>query len=144
MAFQLPDPSTPFGERVARRLREEHLIWMTTIDAKGTPQPNPVWFLWDDVTSTMLIYSLPDAKRIAHIRQNPKVAFNLDGDRRGGDIIVLIGEARISADDPPANELPAYVEKYRDYIARINFTPDRFAARYSVALRIYPAAVRGH
>src|SRR6266581_1156609 len=47
MSFQLPDPSTPFGERVARRLRDERLIWLTTVDAKGIPQPTPVWFLWD-------------------------------------------------------------------------------------------------
>ncbi len=40
-------PSTPFGARVAQRLREEHLIWLTTVGADGTPQPNPVWFLWD-------------------------------------------------------------------------------------------------
>jgi len=66
MAFQLPDQSTPFGERVARRLRDERLIWFTTVDAKGTPQPTPVWFLWDDATSTILIYTgqMPDAWRM--------------------------------------------------------------------------------
>src|SRR5260221_6668141 len=67
MAFQLPDQSTPFGERVARRLRDERLIWFTTVDAKGTPQPTPVWFLWDDATSTILIYSRSDARRLAHV-----------------------------------------------------------------------------
>ena len=73
MTFQLPDPATPFGERVARRLRDERLIWFTTVDAKGTPQPTPVWFLWDEATSTILVYSRADAKRLAHIQQNPRV-----------------------------------------------------------------------
>ena len=41
------DLTTPFGERVARRLREERLIWLVTIDAHGRPQPSPVWFWWD-------------------------------------------------------------------------------------------------
>jgi PPOX class probable F420-dependent enzyme len=144
MAFQLPDPATPFGARVARRLREEHLIWMTTVDAKGTPQPTPVWFLWDDATSTMLIYSRPDAKRLAHLQRNPRVALNLDGNGTGGDIIVITGEARFSPDDPLANKVPAYVEKYRAYIARNNYDPDEFAAQYPVALRIHPAVLRGH
>src|SRR5947209_3750262 len=112
MAFQLPDPSTPFGERVMRRLREEPVIWLTTVDAKGVPQPNPVWFLWDEATSTFLIYSKADAKRLAHLQQNSRVALNLDGNGKGGDIIVIIGEARVSSDDPPADQLPTYVEKY--------------------------------
>src|SRR3989440_6579610 len=112
MPFQLPDPSTPFGERVARRLRDEPLIWLTTVDTKGTPQPTPVWFLWDEATSTFLIYSQAQAKRFTHIQQNPRVALNLDGDGKGGDIIVITGQAQVSPNDPPAYQVPAYVEKY--------------------------------
>ncbi len=144
MTFQLPDPSTPFGERVARRLRNERIIWLTTVDAKGTPQPAPVWFLWDEATSTILIYSRTDAKRQIHIQQNPRVALNFDGNGSGGDIIVLIGRAQLSSDDPPADQLPAYVEKYRNFMARSFSTPAQFAAIYSVALRIHPSAIRGH
>lgn len=144
MTFQLPDPSTPFGERVARRLRDERLIWFTTVDAKGMPQPTPVWFLWDEATSTFLMYSRADAKRLAHIQQNPRVAFNFDGNGTGGDIIVITGEAQMSPSDPPADQLPVYVEKYRAFIARLYDTPERFAAVYSVALRIRPISIRGH
>jgi PPOX class probable F420-dependent enzyme len=142
MASVLPSASTPFGERVERRLSEERLIWLTTISADGTPQPNPVWFLWDG--SSVLIYSLPDAARIANLNRNPKVALNFDGNGQGGNIVVITGEVRISQDDPPADQLPAYVEKYRDFIARSFGTPEAFAAKYSVALRITPTKVRGH
>jgi hypothetical protein len=38
----------------------------------------------------------------------------------------------------------AYVHKYRDFIARNFGTPETFAQRYSVALRITPDRVRGH
>jgi PPOX class probable F420-dependent enzyme len=144
MTFQLPDPATPFGERVARRLRDERLIWLTTVDAKGTPQPTPVWFLWDEATSTFLIYSRADAKRLAHLQKNSRVALNLDGNGSGGNIIVITGEAQVSSDDPPADQLPTYVEKYRDFIARGFTTPENFASIYSVALRIHPIAIRGH
>lgn len=144
MVFQLPDPTTPFGERVARRLRDERLIWLTTIDAKGMPQPNPVWFLWDVATATFLVYSRADAKRLTHIQQNPRVTFNFDGNGSGGDIIVIPAMAQVSADDPSADKLPAYVEKYRDFIATRYDTPEKFASIYSVALRIQPLAIRGH
>ena len=144
MAFQLPDPSTPFGERVARRLRNDRLIWFTTVDAKGTPQPTPVWFLWDETNSTILIYSRADAKRLEHLQHNSRVAHNFDGNGTGGDIIVITGEAQISTDDPPADHLPIYAEKYRDFIARSYKTAEAFAAIYSVSLRIRPIAIRGH
>ena len=144
MTFQLPDPSTPFGERVLRRLRDERLIWLTTVDAKGMPQPTPVWFLWDEATSTILIYSRADAKRLAHLQQDPRVALNFDGNGRGGDIIVITGQAQVSSDAPPADRLPTYVEKYHDFIARSYTTPEKFASIYSVALRIRPSGIRGH
>jgi len=144
MTFQLPDPSTPFGDQVARRLRDERLIWLTTVDAKGTPQPTPVWFLWDEAASTFLVYSRVDAKRLAHLQQNPRVALNFDGNGSGGDIIVITGQAQVSSDDPPADQLPAYAEKYRDFIARRYSTAENFASIYPVALRIRPIAIRGH
>ena len=144
MTFQLPGTAKPFGERVARRLRDERLIWLTTVDVKGTPQPAPVWFLWDETTSTILIYSLTNAKRLAHLQQNPRVALNFDGNGSGGDIIVFTGVAEVSTTDPPADQLPAYVEKYRDFIARRYNTPERFASIYSVALRMKPRRIRGH
>ena len=144
MPFQLPDPATPFGERVARRLHDERLIWLTTVDAKGMPQPTPVWFLWDEATSTFLIYSRADAKRLEHLQQNSRVALNFDGNGSGGDIIVITGQAQVSTGDPPADQLPTYVEKYRDFIASRYNTPENFASIYSVALRILPVAIRGH
>ena len=53
-----PDPSTPFGQRVQRRLRDEQVIWLTTVGADGTPQPNPVWFLVDG--TTVVVYNRPE------------------------------------------------------------------------------------
>ena len=144
MTFQLPDPLTLFGERVARRLRDERLIWFTTVDAKGTPQPTPVWFLWDEAASTFLIYSRADARRLVHLQQNPRVALNLDGNGSGGDIIVITGRAQVSSGDPPADQFPTYMEKNRDFIARRYSTPENFASIYPVALRIHPIAIRGH
>jgi PPOX class probable F420-dependent enzyme len=130
MTFQLPDLSRPFGERVARRLRDECLVWLTTVDANGM--------------STFLIYSRSDAKRLEHIKRNSRVALNFDGNGSGGDIIVFTGVAEVSTADPPADQLPAYVEKYRDFIARRYDTPEKFASIYSVALRMKPRWIRGH
>jgi PPOX class probable F420-dependent enzyme len=144
MSSVLPSASTPFGERVARRLREEPIIWLTTTGADGTPQPNPVWFYWDEQAQSVLIYSLPDAARLAHIHSTPRVALHFDGNGRGGDIIVLTGECRLSPSDLPADQHTAYLDKYQDFIARSFGTPANFAAQYSVPLRVTPTKVRGN
>ncbi|HEY7124097.1 MAG TPA: TIGR03667 family PPOX class F420-dependent oxidoreductase [Ktedonobacterales bacterium] len=141
MSSVMPPENTPFGERVARRLKEEPIIWMTTVGADGTPQPNPVWFLWDG--ESFLIYSLPDAARMANVKRNPNVSLNLDGNGKGGDIIVVAGEVRVSTEDPPADKQPTYVEKYKEFIERSFKTPENFASKYNVALRVTPRKVRG-
>ena len=41
MSLQLPDPDSEFGVRVARRLRDEPIAWLTHVDGAGTPQPAP-------------------------------------------------------------------------------------------------------
>ena len=143
MTFQLPDPTTPFGERVALRLSNDIIIWLTTVDSKGTPQPNPVWFLWDEKTSTILIYSKAGAKRYEHLQNNSRVSLNFDSNGTGGDIIVLTGEALLSHDDPPSDQNPVFVAKYQDFITRIFSTAKDFASQYPVALRIHPITLRG-
>lgn len=137
----LTDPATPFGLRVDRRLDVDALAWLTTVDRHGTPQPVPVWFLRDG--DELLVYSKPDTPKLANIAERPRVSVHLDGDGRGGDIVVLVGTARRS-DDPPAHAVPAYVDKYAWGIARIGMTPESFAAAYSVPMRIAVEKVRGH
>ena len=65
------DTSTPFGERAARRLREEPLAWLVTVSPAGQPQPSPVWFEWD--ASGILLYSKPDTPKLRNIAANPRV-----------------------------------------------------------------------
>ena len=138
----LLDTSTEFGQRAERRLHEEKLAWLTTVDAKGTPQPIPVWFLWDGADS-VLIYSRADTPKLRAIERNPRVSLNLDGNGSGGDIVVAVGDAAVT-DDPPAHELPDYVEKYAPLIERNRWTPESFAAEYSVPIRIRVTRIRGH
>ena len=142
MPFALPDPATEFGARVARRLRDEIVAWFTVVDRAGTPQPAPVWFLWDGETA--LIYSQREAKRLGHLAANPRVAFHLDGDRKGEDIVVLTGEAEVAPDEPRAPENRAYLAKYGRRITEGWTTPENFASIYSVPVRFQPRRIRGY
>ena len=136
------DLTTEFGQRVKQRLEEEQIIWLTSVSSDGTPQPRPVWYLWDG--ATILIYSRPNTAKLRHIAANPHVALHFDGDGEGGDIIVLTGEAIITAGAPPADQNEAYLEKYDLGLKRINQTAAQFAKNYSVAIRVRPLRLRGH
>ena len=82
--------------------------------------------------------------KLRNIAARPAVAVHLDGDGRGGDIVIVTGDARIVPDAPPADRVEAYLAKYRDGIRRICMTPESFARTYAVALRVTPRALRGH
>jgi PPOX class probable F420-dependent enzyme len=136
------DRSTPFGARAAHRLTTDLIAWLTTVGKDGTPHPRPVWFLWDG--ETILIYSEPRTAKLTHLARTPRAAFNLDGDGRGGDIVVLTGSARVDQSAPPADQLSDYIEKYRAGIAAIGMTPEGFAAAYSIPVRFTPEKLSGH
>ncbi len=135
------DERTELGARAARRLREELVGWLTTVSPEGQPQPVPVWFLWDGDRS-LLLYSKPGKPKLRNVEANPKVSLHLDGDGLGGDVVDCRGEMRRS-DDPPADQVPEYVAKYAARIAALGWTPESFAADYSVPLRIAISRIHG-
>jgi PPOX class probable F420-dependent enzyme len=137
------DLSTDFGARVGAHLRDDVVVWLTTVSATGAPLPTPVWFLWDGAESVR-VHSLPNARRVEHIAANPHVSLNFAGDGQGGDIVVLAGRATIDADAPSADRVEPYVSKYATHMQRLGVTPEQFGARYSVALRVELTKVRGH
>jgi PPOX class probable F420-dependent enzyme len=135
------DESTAFGAHAAKRLREEIIGWLTTVTPEGAPRPIPVWFLWDGYRS-ILLYSRPEKRKLANMKANPNVSLNLDSDGIDADIVICWGEMR-ETDDPPSNEVPEYLEKYRERIAALGWTPEGFAADFSVPLRIDVSRIHG-
>jgi PPOX class probable F420-dependent enzyme len=137
----IPDRATAYGERVRRRLSDEMTIWLTTVGRDGTPQPNPVGFLWDGA-DMLLTYSQADARRLANIRRQPLVSLNFDSNG-GGDIVVLTGTAEILDDYPAVPGNPAWLEKYGEAIDARFGSAVKFAERFSVPVRIRLTRVRG-
>ena len=136
------DESTEFGARVARHLREDVVVWLTTVTPAGWPVPRPVWFIWDGAESVAM-YSRPGT-RVRNVEDNPRVTLSFAGDGRGGDIVVLSGHAAIDRDAPPADRAGEYRAKYDEHIARIGMTPEAFARRYEVPIGIRLARLSGH
>jgi len=104
----LIDLNSKLGVHVAKRLQEEHILWLTTVASDGTPQPNPVWFYWDG--KIIHVRSQPSSHKLQNITQNPKVSMNFQADEQGGDVVVLTGDATIDRNPPEPD--PKFIEKY--------------------------------
>ena len=138
----LPDPGTPFGERVRRRLREDQVIWLTTVGKDGTPQPNPVGFLLQD-DGSILIYNAAHAKRLDHVADRPQVSLHFDSDGTGGDVVVFTGIARRVDDVPVPHENQAWLAKYGESAARTFGSVEKFSEMFPVPLRVEITRTRG-
>ena len=132
---------TEFGKRVGKRLEEEQVIWLITVDSEGGPQPRPVWFHWDG--KTVLIFSQAEAAKVRHIRRNPRVALNFNCTPDGGDVMVLLGEAQVLTEKVSAGRWEDYLRKYREGIRDIGMTPQSFEAEYRVPILVKVTALRG-
>jgi PPOX class probable F420-dependent enzyme len=141
MSFSI-DEGSEFGARVARHLREDLVVWLTTVSPSGAPLPSPVWFLWEE-PETVRLHSV-DGARVRNLRANPRVALSFRGDERGGDIVVLTGTAAVAEDAAPADEDEPYLAKYVQEMSRLGYAPASFAAEYSVPIAVTLTGVRGH
>ncbi len=125
---------------LATILDRDLIGFLTAVDGDGQPQTSPVWFVRDG--DDIVVYNKPDTPRLDSIAANPKVAFNLRGDRAAIGMAVFEGNAVLEPDLPPAEDFPGYVEKYHREIESLGWTPETFSADYSVGIRITVTRVR--
>jgi PPOX class probable F420-dependent enzyme len=136
------DFTSRFGRRINRRLNQEKIIWLTTVDSHNRPQPRPVWFHWDG--QTVLIFSERNKAKLRHIPQNPGVALNFNTDEDGDNVGVLIGEARLLAEPPSGERVNAYLRKYKEGIKDLDMTVPQFTASFAIPILVAPRAIRGY
>jgi PPOX class probable F420-dependent enzyme len=131
-----------FEERphITTRLRDETVVWLTTVNAVGQPQSSPVWFLAEP--EHLVVYSLADTPRIRNIVANPRVCLNLNSSASGDDLVIIEGRAEIVADPVPADQDDDYLAKYDAAIVREGMTAEGFARDYPVRIHVHPTRLR--
>ena len=134
------DPSSPAGARTLERLDSELIGWLTTTNPDGQPQSSPIWFLW--VGGEVLIYSGKRAPRNENVAERPLVAFNLNTDAVGGDVVTLEGVARVDLTYPSPDQLAPYIAKYQALLDDYGWTPEYFAAEYPLPILVRPTRWR--
>lgn len=136
------DLTSKFGRKVKRQIKQQYVVWLTTVGADLSPQPRPVWFIWDG--ASFLIFSQPHAHKVNHIAVHPQVALHFNTDETGDKhVIIFVGTATIDSTVPPAHKVRAYLQKYRTGIEALGMTPEQFSREYSVAIRVSPTTLRG-
>jgi PPOX class probable F420-dependent enzyme len=137
----LPPAGTEFGARVRHRLAEERVIWLSTVSDRGSPEPNPVWFLWEDEGFTL--FNDRSSRRVANVLARPPVTLHFDGGPLGRNIVVFRGRAEVVAGTAKSAGSPGYLAKYAADIDRIMGGRERFLRSHPTVIRVRPHAVRG-
>lgn len=135
------DFTTDHGKMAKRQLESDIVIWLTTVTPKGVPQPNPVWFVWED--DSVLIWVQPGSARIRNLAQNPQVSLHFATDPAARHMTVLIGEAEIDESLPSLSEHEGQMAKYGDRWGGLGMTLEEASREYSVPLRIRLKSMRG-
>jgi PPOX class probable F420-dependent enzyme len=133
------DLSKPRHARADERLRNDLMVWLSSVRPDGRPHLVPVWFLWDG--ATVLIFSKNDQK-IRNLRSNPQAIVALDDTDVGEDVVMIEGEATLLEHGSVTPALPAYEDKYASKLAEFGWTGESMGQEYTEAIRITPTRFR--
>lgn len=122
------------------RLATDMIGWLTTVTPEGQPQTFPIWFLWED--GEALVFSDRRARRNVNIATNPRVTLHLNDNGKGGDVVVLEGDARVDDTTPSLPDHVAYRAKYEPWIIDFIGSAEEMATIYNVPIRIRPTRGR--
>jgi len=129
-------PANDPAVRIDRLLREEPVVWLSTVREDGRPHLVPVWFSWDG--ERVVVASKPDAVKVRNVRANPQVMVALG--EADDDFDVGLVEAEAVLPDAPSGSLlgNAHFEKYAHQLAEIGLTRDEYLATYAQPIVIRP------
>lgn len=125
--------------RLDRFLREEPVIWLSTVRPDGAPHLVPTWFTWDGAVIT--IRSKPGAQKVRNLRAHAAAMIALGDADEDFDVGLLEADATIV--DAPEPLPGAFVDKYGARIAALGLTPVQFAATYAQTIHLTPRKALG-
>lgn len=119
---------------VEERLRDEEILWLTTVRPDGRPHSVPVWFLWEN--AQVLILSRPGTQKIRNLHGNRFVTLALDHAEKG--VVILEGSAELPEEKADSATMQTYGEKYRAGLRKIGVSAEDFGKLYARSILITP------
>ena len=99
------DESTDLGALVARHLREDRIVWLTTV-TPAARRSRARCGSGGTARTPCTSSACRTRARTRNIEANPKVSLNFAGDGSGGDIVILSGIASLEPDGAGAHGSP--------------------------------------
>jgi PPOX class probable F420-dependent enzyme len=123
-------------------LREDAVVWLSSVQRDGRPHLVPVWFHWDG--DRIVAFSKPNARKVDNLRDDPRVMLAVG--TPGIDFDVELIEATAELPTEPASEVidDGFGAKYRDLLRRAGLSVQRFAEVYSQPIVIRPTRFLGY
>jgi len=135
-----PTTTHPAGADAA--LRDDPVVWLSSVQRDGRPHVVPVWFHWDG--ERIVAFSKPHARKVDNLRDEPRVMLAVG--TPGPDFEVELIEAMAELPDRPAAELmpEGFGPKYRELLRRAGLSVQRFAEVYSQPIVLRPTRFLGY
>lgn len=135
-------PSADCRPHVEAALRDDPVVWLSSVQADGRPHLVPVWFHWDG--DRIVAFSKPHARKVDNLRGQPRVMLAVG--TPGPDFEVELIEATAELPDEKAESLiPAgFGAKYRELLRRAGLTVQRYAEVYSQPIVLRPTRFLGY
>jgi PPOX class probable F420-dependent enzyme len=123
-------------------LRDDPVVWLSSVQRDGRPHLVPVWFHWDG--ERIVAFSKPGARKVNNMRDEPRVMLAVG--TPGPEFEVELIEATAELPDRPAAELipEGFGAKYRELLRRAGLTVQRFAEVYSQPIVLKPTRFLGY
>jgi PPOX class probable F420-dependent enzyme len=122
--------------RIDRLLREESIVWLSTVRADGSPHLVPIWFSWDG--EQLFIASKPEAVKVRNLRANPKLMVALGSPDDDFDVGLIEAEATIPAASTAELLPPGHLAKYARQMALVGLDEPTYLATYSQPILVRP------
>lgn len=126
----------------ADALRDDPVVWLSSVQSDGRPHLVPVWFHWDG--ERIVAFSKPGARKVENLRDDPRVMLAVG--TPGPEFDVELIEATAELPDAPAAEVipEGFGAKYRDLLRRAGLSVQRFAEVYSQPIVLRPTRFLGY
>jgi PPOX class probable F420-dependent enzyme len=123
-------------------LRDDPVVWLSSVQSDGRPHVVPVWFHWDG--DRILAFSKPHARKVDNLRDQPSVMLAVG--TPGPEFEVELIEATAELPDQPAAAVmpEGFGAKYRELLRRAGLTVQRFAEVYSQPIVLRPTRFLGY
>lgn len=123
-------------------LRDDPVVWLSSVQPDGRPHVVPVWFHWDG--ERIVAFSKPRARKIENLREHASVMLAVG--TPGPEFEVELIEATAELPDVPASDVmpDGFGAKYRELLRRAGLTVQKFAEVYSQPIVLRPTRFLGY